>query len=276
MGRLSASVAMVTGALLAATATVAERAFATDLAGAGRHDQRAAAASTSADGSGDARDRDGDTSDPAAAIAETGGRSADEVVPDADPADNRAEDDGLAAEERETPEPEVLTLDPGEMSDTAGEETEGAGQQAASAEDRPAKADEERGGEQDAEQGRERDATRPDTDTARDDPPSGDRIDLSRRVTSIADLIGSPVHDGDGNRTGEIADLLMSLETGMVETVVIADDAGFLGLGEEDTRRVSIDRVAIDPLGGEVILDGADGDDGDDDAGGESGGGERE
>lgn len=95
--------------------------------------------------------------------------------------------------------------------------------------------------------------------------PEGEEIELAASTISVAGLLGQTVRDGSGAELGEVADVLIALSDGTVETLVY-ENAGFLsldaiGIGEAERTRVAIERVSIDPLDGSVILRG-DGDDG--------------
>lgn len=56
---------------------------------------------------------------------------------------------------------------------------------------------------------------------------------------------------------GELTDVLVSLDTARLETLVVLVDAGFLGLGEDETRRVDVENVKIDPVSGTLIVPAA-------------------
>ena len=82
------------------------------------------------------------------------------------------------------------------------------------------------------------------------------RFDLARPVISLSELLGREVRYADGEQLGEVDDVLLSLETGRAETVVVAMDPGLLGLFDK-TVQVSAEAISIDPLDGTVIVDRA-------------------
>jgi uncharacterized surface protein with fasciclin (FAS1) repeats/sporulation protein YlmC with PRC-barrel domain len=84
----------------------------------------------------------------------------------------------------------------------------------------------------------------------------GDRaISLTQSRISVSDLLGRNVRRASGAEdAGTIVDLLMALDTGRVETVVIETGDSFLGFGETETRRIALDAISIDPLDNAVIV----------------------
>ena len=101
-----------------------------------------------------------------------------------------------------------------------------------------------------------------------DAPPDAPAIDLAAEVVGVAELIGRPVRDPSGAELGRVADVLISLDGGVVRAFVYERDGGALsldafGLGTPETVRVDATEVQIDPLDGSVVVPGgADGDGG--------------
>ncbi|WP_420392225.1 fasciclin domain-containing protein [Acuticoccus sp.] len=85
-------------------------------------------------------------------------------------------------------------------------------------------------------------------------PEPDEAIELTRPVVSVSDLIGRSVRDGEGEAVGEVEDLLISLATARVETIVIEMEDGFLGLFGS-TSNVNVSEIAIDPLDGALVVD---------------------
>lgn len=79
-------------------------------------------------------------------------------------------------------------------------------------------------------------------------------VGLTRPVVSAADLLEQTVRDDTGREVGALSDLLVSLRTGRIVTVVIAADTGLLGLGDERTYRVDLGAISIDPLDGTLVV----------------------
>jgi uncharacterized surface protein with fasciclin (FAS1) repeats/sporulation protein YlmC with PRC-barrel domain len=82
-------------------------------------------------------------------------------------------------------------------------------------------------------------------------------VSLTRSVTSVTALLGQTVTSSEGETLGEVSDLLMALDTGRIETLVITQDTSMLGLGEAETRRISLDALSIDPLQNRLIVSDA-------------------
>ncbi|MFP7674279.1 fasciclin domain-containing protein [Marivita sp. S0852] len=86
-------------------------------------------------------------------------------------------------------------------------------------------------------------------------------IALTRSVTSVSELLGQTVTSPEGEDLGVVSDLLMALDNGQIETLVISQETGFLGLGGTETLRVALDTLSIDPLQNRLIIDRPDGSD---------------
>jgi len=78
-------------------------------------------------------------------------------------------------------------------------------------------------------------------------------LDLTAETVSISALLERPVRDGAGTELGTVSDLMMSLETARVETLVYDAENGLFGLGSTQ-ESVDIREVAIDPLDGAIIV----------------------
>nr|WP_304363634.1 fasciclin domain-containing protein [Jiella sp. LLJ827] len=93
------------------------------------------------------------------------------------------------------------------------------------------------------------------------DSPAVPDVGLTREIVSTADLIGQSAMDGEGNEIGTISDVLVTLEDARVRTVVLETSDGFLGFGDEETRRVPVAQIVIDPLDGSVVVEDSGSDD---------------
>jgi len=93
------------------------------------------------------------------------------------------------------------------------------------------------------------------------DSPGVPDVGLTREIVSTADLIGQSAMDGEGNEIGTISDVLVTLEDARVRTVVLETSDGFLGFGDEETRRVPVAQIVIDPLDGSVVVEDSGSDD---------------
>ena len=106
----------------------------------------------------------------------------------------------------------------------------------------------------------ERTADEPSEQAQPDEAPAPS-IDLAGEVISVVDLVGQPVRDGSGGELGEVVDVLISLDDATARTLVYAEaggaiDLSAIGLGEEETVRVDMRRVSVDPVDGSVIVQG--------------------
>ena len=91
------------------------------------------------------------------------------------------------------------------------------------------------------------------TEAAAPDGP----VDLAADEVGLAALLGLPVRGTDGAEIGAVTDVAISLTDGRVVALVVGDAGGIFGLGADDeARRVPLSDVAIDPLGGAVIVGG--------------------
>ncbi|WMS41896.1 fasciclin domain-containing protein [Acuticoccus sp. MNP-M23] len=84
--------------------------------------------------------------------------------------------------------------------------------------------------------------------------PETDALALTRPVIAVSDLLGRDVEDDTGEKVGEVEDVLLSLETGRAETIILSIDGGLLDLFGE-TVEVRTRAISIDPLGKTVIVD---------------------
>lgn len=84
--------------------------------------------------------------------------------------------------------------------------------------------------------------------------PDADALELTRPLVAVSNLLGRDVEDQNGEEVGEVADILLSLETGRAETVVLSIDSGLLDLFGESVK-VDTRAISIDPLGEAIIVD---------------------
>lgn len=71
-------------------------------------------------------------------------------------------------------------------------------------------------------------------------------------TTSLEDLIGRDVYDAEGNKVGEVADVILDSST-REATVAIIDHGGFLGLG---TKQAAIDVNLLHSQDDRIVVDG--------------------
>ncbi len=115
--------------------------------------------------------------------------------------------------------------------------------------DRPQQRAESQGGDADTQQG------------------SAREIDVISGTISASRLLNRPVRDRSGAELGTVTDLMISLDTARIDSLVYEIDTGLLGLGS-DRRSVPIADVSIDPVDGAVVVpagaaEGGDGSGGD-------------
>ncbi|WP_167766968.1 PRC-barrel domain-containing protein [Jannaschia formosa] len=96
-----------------------------------------------------------------------------------------------------------------------------------------------------------------DADTPGPAPPP----DLTAQEAPLSAILGLAARGADGSDRGEVEDVIVSLRTGRIVAVVLRS-GGVLGLGG-DTERIAVERIAIDPLGGAVVVSDEGGDGGD-------------
>ncbi len=81
---------------------------------------------------------------------------------------------------------------------------------------------------------------------------TGQQGDLHWTTASLEDLIGRDVYDANGNKLGEVADVILDSST-REATVAIVDHGGFLGLG---TKQAPIDINMMHAQGDRIVIDG--------------------
>lgn len=106
-----------------------------------------------------------------------------------------------------------------------------------------------------AQDGQSQSNTDSDSDSTQTASPTGDpAVDLASETISVSALLDRTVRNPAGDEVGTVTDVELSLASAQVTSLVVITDRGFLGLGENETQRVDVADVSIDPLDGAVIV----------------------